>query len=116
MGNENDAKTEDQEDKNFALKEKIFKIMTVLVYLGGVGGAGFMASLYFIIFWVPEVPKARFLKAEPIIADRLEMERMYIPPSTPKVQQSPIRSNEHTAKLAHEIIQAIRANYSKSDG
>ena len=127
---ENNENTNDGKPKNpdGKFKETAFKIMTILVYLGGVGGTGFLASLYYIIFWVPEVPNKGFLKADGLQADPYIMEaehfKNYPPKTIASKKQTPFIppppaiaiKRDHTEILTREILSAIRANYSKLEG
>ena len=54
-------KTEEElkKEKRAALTRKAVRIVTVLFYLMGVSGPGTLLSLYYIIFWDPQIEVAR---------------------------------------------------------
>ena len=58
---ENDKKEEEDEGnaKKSLLTQKIIRIVTVCAYISGVSGAGFLMSLYYIIFWDPKIEASR---------------------------------------------------------
>jgi len=58
-GKSKDAKDEEKEEKKLKSQLKLVRIMTVVVYLGAVTGGGTVLSLYYIIFWDPNIQVAK---------------------------------------------------------
>ncbi|XP_018020380.1 uncharacterized protein LOC108676755 isoform X3 [Hyalella azteca] len=50
---------ERKKDRKAAMMKKAVRIVTVVVYLMGVSGGGFLLSLYYIIFWDPQIEVAK---------------------------------------------------------
>nr|XP_053631254.1 uncharacterized protein LOC128687687 [Cherax quadricarinatus] len=57
--NAEEEKEETPKKGKSALTKKIIKIMTVIAYASGVSSAGFLLSLYYIIFWDPQITGVR---------------------------------------------------------
>ncbi|XP_066961785.1 uncharacterized protein [Macrobrachium rosenbergii] len=57
----NDAgqKGEGEKKGTSPFAKKMMKMMTVMAYISGVSGAGFLLSLYYIIFWDPNIQGVR---------------------------------------------------------
>ncbi|XP_068238757.1 uncharacterized protein [Palaemon carinicauda] len=66
MGGEEPTKPEgggekpgDKTKTTSAFAKKMMKMLTVMAYISGVSGAGFLLSLYYIIFWDPNIQGVR---------------------------------------------------------
>lgn len=59
--NEEETKQEEEKEEEQGEKEKsrvtkrVIRIVTVIAYVVGVSGAGFLMSLYYLIFWDPQI-------------------------------------------------------------
>jgi len=54
-GKKDGAVNEVKEEKKLKSQLKVVRILTVMVYLGAVTGGGTLLSLYYILFWDPQI-------------------------------------------------------------
>ncbi|XP_076065397.1 uncharacterized protein LOC143039372 [Oratosquilla oratoria] len=103
-------KTETNLDKKAAFTKKIIRIITVMAYVSGVSGAGVLLSLYYIIFWDPQIKGTRprgYLRADPYTADAPVSETVY--------EHDPLQPMALTAAAAHVPVVDPRGDQMPSD-
>lgn len=55
--------------KTSIFDKKIFRLVTVFVYLGGISGLGFVLAIYFLFLWDSSMPPVPVVKP-PILQSR----------------------------------------------
>lgn len=51
------------EKKPTIFDKQIFRLATVLLYLGGISGLGFILAIYFLFFWDSSMPPVPIVKS-----------------------------------------------------
>lgn len=53
----------ESEPKSTIFDKQIFRLATVLMYLGGISGLGFILAIYFLFFWDSHMPPVPIVKS-----------------------------------------------------
>lgn len=108
------GKEEPAKKGSSAFTKKLIKLMTVAAYMSGVSGAGVLLSLYYIIFWDPQITGVRppgYLKSG---------EKIGMPETAARVAPSPLPEAysgrhpiPHPHKMSREFMEAYMKNYTE---
>ncbi|XP_069166008.1 homeobox protein abdominal-A isoform X1 [Procambarus clarkii] len=93
-----------------ALTKKLIKITTVVVYACGVSSAGFLLSLYYIIFWDPQIKGVR----PPDYLRGVEMEDYVGVASRPEAQMG-LQPTTALPQTSKEFMDALVSNVTEEE-
>ena len=52
-------KNDKEKDTNEKFRKQLIRVMSVIAYVSGITGPGFLLSVYFIFFWDPQIEGTR---------------------------------------------------------